>query len=141
MVDGKLALPTSTSPARRAPGSSSPLRDEKKILGQRCPTCSKVFVPPRATCEVCFADLKDAWVPLKDTGVVTGFTVIHYAEGYQPVKAPYVLALVKPDGADVPMAQVLADVDPAKVTIGMKVKARFAEKRIGSMLDFCFTPA
>ena len=37
------------------------LRDEKKIMGSKCPKCNKVFVPPRASCEQCFGPIKD-WV-------------------------------------------------------------------------------
>jgi uncharacterized OB-fold protein len=141
VVDGKLALPYQYFAGETGSKFLIALRDEKKILGQRCAACNKVFTPPRATCEVCFADLKNAWVELKPAGVVTGFTVIRYAEAYQPVKPPFVLALVKLDGAGSPMAHVLTGVDPARVKTGMKVKAVFAEKRIGSMMDFHFEPA
>ena len=111
------------------------LRDEKKILGMKCEKCNKVFIPPRATCERCFSDLKDNWVEISDTGVVTGFTVIRYKEPYQPKEPPYVLALIKLDGADTPLAHLLECGDAANATVGMKVKAVFAEERIGSVLD------
>jgi hypothetical protein len=141
VVKGKLALPYQYFAGTVGSRWLTALRDEKKILGQRCPNCKKVFVPPRATCERCFADLKDAWVGLAPEGEIVNFTVIRYAEPYQPVKPPYVLALIRLRGADTPLAHIIAGTDIEKVRIGMKVQAVFAEKRTGSLLDIArFAP-
>jgi len=135
VVEGKMALPYQYFAGTIGSHFLISLRDEQKILGQRCEKCDKVFIPPRATCERCFSDLSQAWVELGDTGVITGYTVINYAEPYQPFKPPFILALIKLDGADTPLAHVVAGIDPGKVKVGMKVKAVFAEKRIGSLMD------
>jgi len=135
VVEGKMALPYQYFAGTVGSTFLVALRDEQKILGIRCDTCNKVFIPPRATCERCFSNLTDKWVELPGTGTVTGFTVIRYEEPYQPHKPPYVLALIKLDGADTPLVHVLECGDQAEAQIGMKVKAVFAEKRTGSILD------
>ena len=142
VVEGKLALPYQYFAGAVGSKFLISLRDDRKILGQRCPTCEKVLIPPRQTCERCFADLTESWVELGSEGVVTNFTVIRYEEPHQPLKPPYVLALIKLDGADTPMAHILGGIDPEKVQTGMRVKAVFAEKRIGSLMDIAyFQPA
>jgi hypothetical protein len=35
------------------------LRDEGRILGNRCARCNRVYVPPRKNCGRCFADLDE----------------------------------------------------------------------------------
>jgi uncharacterized OB-fold protein len=135
VVEGKLALPYQYFAGDTGSRFLIALRDEKKILGQRCAACNKVIVPPRATCDLCLGDLRGSWVELADSGVVTAFTVISYEEPYQPRKPPYVLALVKLGGADTPFCHIVAGLEPAKVAVGMKVRAVFAEKRVGSVLD------
>ena len=135
VVQGKMALPYQYFAGATGSKFIVALRDEKKILGVRCDKCGKTFVPPRQTCERCFSDLTDAWVELEPTGEVTGFTVVRYAEPYQPKAPPYVLALIKLDGADTPIAHVLECGDTANARIGMKVKAVFADDPAGSILD------
>ena len=138
VVEGKMALPYQYFAGTVGSKFLVALRDEEKILGMKCEKCNKVFIPPRATCERCFSDLRDNWVELSDTGVVTGFTVIRYKEPYQPKEPPYVLALIKLDGADTPLAHLLECGDTANAKVGMKVKAVFAEERIGSVLDISY---
>jgi len=116
------------------------LKDEKKIYGIWCPTCNKVYVPPRAFCGQCQAELKD-WVPLAGTGKVESFTVVHYPESTQPAPPPYILAVIKLDGADTGFTHLLGEVDEKKLKIGLKVEPVFARERKGHILDLrCFKP-
>ena len=111
-------------------------------FGVRCETCGKTFVPPRQTCERCFADLSDSWVALEPTGEVTGFTVIRYAEPYQPKTPPYVLAMIKLDGSDTPLAHLLDCDDPKDARIGMRVRAVFSDEQKDNILQIAgFVPA
>ena len=111
------------------------IRDQKKIMGVRCGTCGKVFIPPRQTCEKCFSDIRENWVDLKNTGTVTNYTVVRYDDKHLPRKAPFVMALIKLDGADTPFVHILEGVDPEKVEIGMKVEAVFAKETTNTILD------
>jgi len=111
------------------------LRDEHKILGVRCDKCNKVFVPPREYCERCMSRLDENWVELSNEGVITNFTVVRYNDKHLPRKAPYVLALIKVDGADTPFAHIVEGIDPSKVRVGMRVKAVFAKETTNTILD------
>ncbi len=111
------------------------LRDEQKILGIRCPKCEKVYVPPRATCGVCFSELSD-WVELSGRGKVETFTAVNYPEHMQPVdKIPFILAVIRLDGADTGLAHIIGEVDEKDLEIGTEVEPVFGEKRKGHILD------
>jgi len=142
VIEGKMALPYQYFAGTTGSRFLVALRDEKKILGMRCSSCNMTFVPPRQTCERCFADLTGSWVELEPTGTVTGFTVVRYAEPYQPKEPPYVLAMVKLDGADTPIAHLLECGGTAQPAVGMRVQAVFAGERRDNLLDIAhFEPA
>jgi uncharacterized OB-fold protein len=142
VVDGKLALPYQYIAGRTGSKFLIALRDKKQILGVKCNKCNKVFVPPKETCERCFSDLTNNWVELKGTGEVTNFTVVRKADKHHPRKAPFVLGLIKLDGADTPLAHIIDGVAPDKVAIGMKVKAVFSKTATSTILDIDhFAPA
>ncbi len=135
IVEGKLALPYQYFVGRTGSRFLISLRDEKKIKGLKCDKCDKVFVPPRSTCELCLTDISDNWVELDKKGTVTGFTVIHYGEPHQPVKPPYILALIKLGGADTPLAHIVKDISPEEMKVGMDVEAVFAEEDRSTILN------
>jgi len=135
IVEGKMALPYQYFAGATGSKFIVALRDEKKILGVRCEKCDKTFIPPRKTCERCFSDLTDAWVELEPTGEVTGFTVIRYVEPYQPKQPPYVLALIRLDGADTPVAHILDCGDVGNARVGMRIRAVFSEERKNNILE------
>lgn len=139
VIEGKMALPYQYFAGATGSKFIVALRDERKILGVHCPRCNRTFVPPRQTCERCFSNLADAWVEVQPTGAVTGFTVVRYAEPYQPKEPPYILALIKLDGADTPIVHLLDGVAEDGVRIGMRVRAVFSETPRNNMLDIeCF---
>lgn len=141
VVEGKMALPYQYFAGATGSKFITALRDTKTILGVRCETCGMTFLPPRQTCERCFADLTDHWIALEPTGTVTGFTVIRYREPYQPKEPPYVLALIRLDGADTPIVHLLECGGPDQARIGMKVKAVFADTPANSVLDIAYFEA
>jgi uncharacterized OB-fold protein len=142
VVDGKLALPYTYFAGRVGSKFLTTIRDEKRIMGIKCNKCNKVFVPPRQTCDVCMEDIRDNWVDVQNTGEVTNFTVIRYDDKHLPKKAPYVLAIIKLDGADTPMVHVVEGIDVDKAKIGMKVQAVFAEETTSTIMDIDhFAPA
>ena len=74
--------------------------------------------------------------------MVTGFTIIRYAEPYQPLPTPYGLALIRLDGADTALAHIVRQQDLDRLKVGGRVRAVFAEKRTASILDIAwFEPA
>ena len=96
-----------------------------KILGQRCPSCSKVYVPPRSgACPRCGVPTEEE-VPVADTGTVTTFCIVNVPfAGSIPI--PYVSAAVLLDGADIPLSTLLQEVEPSEVRMGMRVRAEWA---------------
>ncbi len=135
VVDGKLALPYQYFAGTVGSKFLIALRDKREILGVRCDTCGKVYVPPRQVCEKDFEDLGDKWVMLGNTGVVTNFTIVHKDDKHRPRKAPYILAMIKLDGADTAIPHVLEMVQPENVEIGMEVKAVFSSEPTNTILD------
>ncbi|HWS38561.1 MAG TPA: OB-fold domain-containing protein, partial [Actinoplanes sp.] len=67
-----------------------------RIIGQRCPACRKVYVPPR----VCPADgvVPGEVVEVTDHGTVTTFCVVNVPFAGQRLTPPYVVAQVLLDG-------------------------------------------
>jgi len=135
VVEGKLALPYTYFAGRVGSTFITTIRDQQKIMGVKCNTCDKVFVPPRQTCERCLEDIQDNWVELGNSGEVVTFTVVRYDDKHLPRKAPFVLAMVKLDGADTPMVHILEGVDIDDVQIGTKVRAVFAKITTNTVLD------
>ena len=135
VIEGKLALPYTYFAGRVGSMFITTLRDKQKIMGVKCPTCDKVFVPPRQTCERCLEDIRNNWVELKNTGKVVNYTVVRYDDKHLPRKAPFVLAMIQLDGADTPMVHILENIDHEKSAIGLNVKAVFAEKTTNTILD------
>lgn len=142
VVEGKLALPYSYFAGRVGSKFLTTIRDEKKIMGIKCNRCCKVFVPPRQTCDVCMEDIRDNWVDVKNTGEVTNFTVVRYNDKHLPKKAPYILAMIRLDGADTSLVHVVEGIEPEQAQIGMKVQAVFAKETTSTILDIDhFAPA
>ena len=135
VVEGKLALPYQYFAGRTGSRFITTIRDKKKIMGLKCDSCGKVFVPPRSTCERCFVDISDNWVDVKHTGTVTGFTVIRYKEPHQPCDPPYIQALVRLDGADTPLVHIVKGIPVSQMHKGLQVKAVFAKKSTATIMD------
>lgn len=113
------------------------IRDQKRILGIKCPQCNMVFVPPRSTCGRCFSPLKD-WVEVSDKGTLQTYTIVHYPTPVQPVPTPLIYGIVKLDGADTGLAHLINETDYERLHIGMRVQAVFKEERVGNMLDILY---
>ncbi len=142
IVEGKLALPYTYFAGRVGSRFITVIRDRKKIMGVKCPACGKVYLPPRQVCEKDFTDISDNWVDVRNTGVVANFTVVRYDDRHLPRAAPFVLALIKLDGADTPFMHILEECKPEDVSIGMPVVAVFADKTTATILDIDhFRPA
>lgn len=110
------------------------IRDKKRIMGTRCPTCNRVYVPARSICKDCFGQL-DELVEVSDKGTVLTYTVCNQPNPVQPVETPLVYGIVQLDGADTGFVHMLGEVNPEQLRIGMRVQAVFKEEREASILD------
>jgi uncharacterized protein len=95
---------------------------EGKLLGQRCPKCQKVYVPPRGACPVDGVPTAEE-VELPDRGTVTTFCVVNVPFQGQKIPIPYVSAYVLLDGADIAFLHLILETDVADVRMGMRVEA------------------
>jgi uncharacterized OB-fold protein len=95
---------------------------EGRMVGQRCPACGKVYIPPRGACPTDGVPTAEE-VELPDTGIVTTFCVVNVPFTGQRVKPPYVAAAVLLDGADIPFQHLILGCDPSEVRMGMRVAA------------------
>jgi uncharacterized OB-fold protein len=107
-----------------SPGESSYLLAlaEGRLIGQRCPACGKVYLPPRGACPVDGVPTQDE-VQLPDAGIVTTFCVVNVPFQGQRVPTPYVAASVLIDGADIAFQHLILGCLPDQVRMGMRVRA------------------
>ncbi len=95
---------------------------EGRIVGQRCPTCHKVYVPPRSACPADGTPTTDE-VELSHTGTVTTFCIVNVPFLGQRITPPYVSAYVLLDGADIAFLHLILDIPAEEVRMGMRVSA------------------
>ena len=95
---------------------------EGKLIGQRCPSCLKVYIPPRGSCPTCAVPTQEA-VQVSDKGTVTTFCIVNIPFPGQAIKPPFVAASVLLDGADIAIFHLLQEVDAADARMGMRVEA------------------
>ena len=107
-----------------------------RIVGQRCPECSRVFVPPRTFCAMCVVGMgSEHEVTVSDRGTVTSFTVLTPIQYHgQKEREDYALASILLDGADGTVGQQrIVDVPVEQVRTGLRVEAVWAaeDERVG----------
>lgn len=95
---------------------------EGKLVGQRCPKCQKVYVPPRGACPVDGVPTEEE-IELPDRGTVTTFCIVNVPFPGQKIEPPYVSAYVLLDGADIAFLHLILECDAADVRMGMRVEA------------------
>jgi len=118
------------------------LRDEKKILGTKCPQCGRVYTPPRKSCPACFVE-NSQWVTVSPEGVLVSYTVARrqLASIPEDKKVPVIYGLIRPDGSDTAMIHFIEGVEPENVSIGMRVRAEFDDVDTVSVRAIrCFKP-
>ncbi|MEO6090939.1 MAG: OB-fold domain-containing protein [Umezawaea sp.] len=107
-----------------APAESAFLRGlaEGRLLGQRCPVCRKVYVPPRPACPTDGVPTEEE-VELSDHGTVTTFCIVDVPFLGQRITPPYVAAYVLLDGADIAFLHLVLGCAADEVRMGMRVEA------------------
>lgn len=95
---------------------------EGRLLGQRCPVCRKVYVPPRPACPTDGVPTEEE-VELADRGTVTTFCIVDVPFLGQRITPPYVAAYVLLDGADIAFLHLVLGCAADEVRMGMRVEA------------------
>jgi uncharacterized OB-fold protein len=97
------------------------------IVGQRCPKCRKVYVPPRGACPRCGVATSER-LEISDKGTVTTFCVVRVPSENIHLKLPFVAAHILLDGADIPFFNLVGDCEHGDVRMGMRVQAVWAPR-------------
>ena len=100
---------------------------EGKIVGQKCPKCTAVYVPPRGSCPRCGVATEEE-VELVDRGSVESFTIVHIPIPGNPIVPPYVCAMIRLEGANISFLHLIQDIDLKDIRIGMRVEAVWKDK-------------
>ena len=130
MSDEKKSIKAIVTPTRLefdiTPGTATTrsLRgmQEGRILGQRCPECSKVYVPARGSCPRCGVLTREE-VEVDDKGTVTTFCIVRVPSSNIDLALPYTAAQILLDGADIPFFALIQECEAEDVRMGMRVEA------------------
>jgi uncharacterized protein len=95
---------------------------EGRFLGQRCPRCGKVYVPPRGSCPTDGVPTTDE-VELGNTGTVTTYCVVNVPFQGQAIEIPYICAQVLLDGANIAFMALIQEIPADQVRMGLRVEA------------------
>src|SRR4051794_30939498 len=95
---------------------------EKRILGERCPVCERVYVPPRGACPTCAVATRDV-VELKHSGTITTFCIVNVPVEGKQIELPYVVASIVLDGADIEIFHLIREIPAKDVRMGLRVQA------------------
>lgn len=133
-MEGRIKVPYKWYAGETGSRFLSALRDGCELWGTRCPGCGRVYVPAAKNCWECFRPA-DEWVQVSDTGTVESFTIARRPDEMFGLAPPVVYGLIRLGGAGGSLLHIIGGVNPDDVRVGMQVKAVYAEKRSGRILD------
>ena len=114
------------------------LRDNKKLVTNRCSKCKELLWPPRMVCGKCKVRAGEDWVEMSDKGTVIQYTYLVYPmwdpHAGEQVTEEYPYATILLDGA-VYFRHRLEERDPEKLKVGMRVQAIWKEEGRGRGMD------
>ncbi|MFJ3954149.1 Zn-ribbon domain-containing OB-fold protein [Streptomyces libani] len=113
------------SPGRAQSRYIQALSDHKTI-GERCPSCRKVYVPPRGACPTCGL-ATDTQVEVGPRGTVTTFCIVNIKAKNLDIEVPYVYAHIALDGADLALHARIGGIPYDRVRMGLRVEPVWTE--------------
>ncbi|MGW1768623.1 Zn-ribbon domain-containing OB-fold protein [Streptomyces sp. NPDC002073] len=108
------------SPGRAQTGYLDALA-ERRTVGERCPSCHKVYVPPRGACPTCGIATTDR-VEVGPAGTVTTFCIVNIKARNLDIEVPYVYAHIALDGADLALHGRIGGIPYDQVRMGLRVE-------------------
>ena len=110
-----------------------------RIVGVRG-SDGRVYAPPMEYDPVT-AEALGEFVPVGDGGEVVSWCWVSEPRASHPFSEPFAWAMIRLDGADVPMIHAVRAPGIEEMHTGMRVQAQWAEERKGFITDIlCFTP-
>ena len=94
---------------------------EQRLLGERCPSCTRVYIPARGVCPTCGIATSEP-VELPHIGTVTTFCIVNIAARGLDVEVPYCYAYVLLDGAHVGLHARIGGIPHDQVHVGQRVE-------------------
>ncbi|MEU7576230.1 OB-fold domain-containing protein [Streptomyces sp. NPDC041068] len=102
---------------------------EQKTVGERCPSCRKVYVPPRGACPTCGVATAER-VEVGPRGTVTTYCIVNIKAAHTAnldIEVPYVYAHIALDGADLALHARIAGIPYDQVRMGLRVEPVWTE--------------
>lgn len=98
----------------------------RRTVGERCPSCRKVYVPPRGACPTCGIATAEQ-VEVGPRGTVTTFCIVNIKAKNLDIEVPYVYAHIALDGADLALHARIAGIPYDRVRMGLRVEPVWSE--------------
>ncbi|MFF9405211.1 Zn-ribbon domain-containing OB-fold protein [Streptomyces anandii] len=92
-----------------------------RTVGERCPSCRKVYVPPRGACPTCGLATTDR-VEVGPRGTVTTFCIVNIKAKNLDIEVPYVYAHIALDGAGLALHGRIGGIPYDQVRMGLRVE-------------------
>ncbi len=124
ILEGTIQIPFRYAAGKAGSRFLTALQEEQTILASPCLACGQVYCPARSFCARCGAELEEL-IPVGPEGELLSWT---------EVKGKGAFGLVRLDGATSALLHRLLAL-PAASGAGIRVRARFATQRSGSILD------
>ncbi|MBD0745011.1 Zn-ribbon domain-containing OB-fold protein [Streptomyces sp. CBMA152] len=113
------------SPGRAQTGYINALA-ERRAVGERCPVCRKVYVPPRGACPTCGVATEER-VEVGPAGTVTTYCIVNIKAKNLDIEVPYVYAHIALDGADLALHGRIGGIPYDQVRMGLRVEPVWSE--------------
>ncbi|MBT1098185.1 Zn-ribbon domain-containing OB-fold protein [Streptomyces sp. Tu102] len=94
---------------------------EHRNVGERCPSCRKVYVPPRGACPTCGLATSEQ-VEVGPRGTVTTFCIVNIKAKNLDIEVPYVYAHIALDGAGLALHARIGGIPYDQVRMGLRVE-------------------
>lgn len=99
---------------------------QRKTIGERCPSCHKVYVPPRGACPTCGVATTDQ-VEVGPAGTVTTYCIVNIKARNLDIEVPYVYAHIALDGAGLALHGRIGGIPYDQVRMGLRVEPVWTE--------------
>ncbi|MFE7774940.1 Zn-ribbon domain-containing OB-fold protein [Streptomyces sp. NPDC057445] len=116
------------SPGRAQSRHINALAD-RRITGERCPSCRKVYVPPRGACPTCGVATAEQ-VEVGPRGTVTTYCIVNIKAKNamnDAIEVPYVYAHIALDGAGLALHGRIGGIPYDQVRMGLRVEPVWTE--------------
>ncbi|HEY9373357.1 Zn-ribbon domain-containing OB-fold protein [Streptomyces sp.] len=99
---------------------------DRRTVGERCPSCTKVYVPPRGACPTCGVATTEP-VEVGPRGTVTTYCIVNIKAKNLDIEVPYVYAHIALDGAGLALHGRIGGIPYDQVRMGLRVEPVWSE--------------